>query len=409
MRRSGSLVVVVAAIAVAAPGAAFAQHEQSGHGKRGEWRIVWSLADAEGGRSDFRRLVGEGVEFPFRSRRLDDRLVFFDADGRVEQSIVLGPGEQGLASGDASAYVLWTVDPTASELRHFRFFRRGAPAPDWEVTARGDPILFAPDGSLFVVAERAKVVDRFQRREHSAGGSVQVVGAGGEVRGELPVYPLYSRFTGDGNRIALLKDGELLVVGRNGRLEWDRRVPIDEMSPREGLSQLEAAGGVVVVAGTGSVEGAEGAGFALRDVRRGSVLAYADGGKLLWRDDQPVEEELWFQLAAAIAPDGSVVATCHSSRIDVVVRLCDATTGDLLWTRSSTRGGGFRSLSVTPGGGMTVLVHGAATSDVNAWDREGVVVWEGYLPVQGKVVTIESHDLLVFDRWIVQLVPERPE
>lgn len=408
MRRSGLFFAGVAAtIVVAAP--ALAQHEQSGRGKRGEWRIVWSLADAEAGQSDFRRLVGDGVEFPFQSRGMDDRLVFFDADGRVEQTIVFGPGEQGLASADGSAYVLWTVDPTASELRSFRFFRRGEAAPAWEATERGDPIDFAPDGSLFVVAEQAKGVDRFQRRAVARGGSVQVVGAGGEVRGELPVFPLYSRCTGDGSRIALLHDGELLVVGRNGRLEWDRRVPLDEMSPREGLSQLEAAGGVVVVAGTGTAEGAGGSGFGLHVVRRGSVLAFTDGGKTLWRVDQPAEEELWFQLGAAIAPDGSVVATCHSSRRDVVVRLWEARTGEALWTRTSSRGGGFRSLSVTPSGGMTVLVHGAATSDVTAWDREGTVVWEGFLPVQGKIATIGDDDLLAFDRWIVQLVPERPE
>jgi hypothetical protein len=408
MRRNALLVTGVAAVvAVAAP--VLAQHEQSGQGKRGGWRIVWSLVDAEAGRSDFRRLVGEGVEFPFHSRRVDDRLVFFDADGRVEQTIVFGPGEQGLASADGSAYVLWTVDATASELRSFRFFRRGTATPEWEATERGDPILFAPDGSLFVVAERAKGIDRFQRREEARGGSVQVVSAAGEVRGELPVFPLYSRCTGDGGRIVMLHDGELLVVGRDGRHEWDRRVPFDEMSPREGLSQLEAAGGVVVVAGTGTAEGAGSSGYALHLVRRGSVLAFTDAGKQLWRIDQPAEEELWFQLAAAIAPDGSVVATCHSSRRDVVVRLCEARTGEELWKRTSSRGAGFRSLSVTPSGGMTVLVHGAATSDVTAWDREGAVVWEGFLPVQGKVATIGGNDLLAFDRWIVQLAPERRE
>jgi outer membrane protein assembly factor BamB len=406
---SGLLAAGAFAAIVLAAGPSPAQHELSGRGRRGEWRIVWSLADAETGRSDFRRLVGEGVDFPFRSRRAGDRLVFFDADGRVEQAIALGPGEEGLASGDASAYVLWTVDPTASALRSFRFFRRGAAAPDWEVTARGDPILFAADGSLFVVAERAQGVDRFQRAAPSAGGSVQVVGAGGEVRGELPIYPLYSRFTGDGRRIAMLHDGELLVVGRNGRLEWDRAVPLDEMSPREGLSQLEAGGGVIVVAGTGAAGDVGSSPFGLHVVRRGSVLAYADDGKLLWRHDQPADEELWFQVAAAIAPDGSVVATCHSSRRDVVVRLHEGRTGEVLWTRSASRGAGFRSLSVTPDGGMTVLVHGASTSEVTAWDREGLVVWEGYLPVQGKVAKIGSHDLLAFDQWIVELVADRTE
>jgi len=395
-------------------GPAPAQHHESGQGSRGRWEIVWSLSDAESGRSDFHARTGAAVEFPFRSRRVDDaagrRIVFLDDEGRVVQTVEFGPGEDGIAAADASTYLLWTIDPAASELRRFRFFRRGVPSPDWEVTARGEPILFAPDGSLFVVAERAKGVDRFQRSELSAGGSMQVVGAGGEVRGELPIYPLCATFTGDQRRIALLHPEELIVLGRDGRLEWEHKVPIDEISPRDGISQLVAAGGLIVVAGTGAAqEEAAGADFRLWGARHGSVVAYTDQGRRLWRHEQPDDEELWFQVSAAISPDGAVVATCHSSRRDIVVRLYEARTGELLWTRSSPRGSGFRSLSVGPGGGITVLVHGSMTSDVTAWDREGVVVWEGYMPVHGKVATIAKDDLLLFDRWIVKLTPDEVE
>jgi hypothetical protein len=406
--------VAVVAIVVGGPGEASGQHEQAGSGKRGKWRIVWSLAEADSGRSVFHDRVGEDVEFPFLSRRVDDaggpRLVFFDGEGQVAETVRFGPGEDGIASADASVYILWTVDPAAAHLRNFRFFRRGIETPDWEVTARGDPVLIAGDGSLFLVAERAKGVDRFQRVELYAGGSLQVVGAGGEVRGELPIYPSYARFTGDERRIAILHDEELVVLGRDGRLEWDRAVPIDEIAPRDGLSQLETAGGVIVVAGTGTREDESGeSSFQLHATRLGAVAAYTDAGRRLWRHEQPDGEEYWFQVSAAISVDGSVVATCHSSRREIVVRLYEAQSGELLWTRTARRGTGFRSLSVAPGGGMTVLVHGSTTTDVTAWDREGSVVWEGYLPVQGKVATIGRHDLLLFDRWIVELTPDSSE
>jgi WD40 repeat protein len=402
----------VAALAVpVAAGVAFAQHGLSGAAKRGTWRVVWTLFDAEDGQNDFRRIMGAEMRFPIRSGRISDakgeRLVLLDEDGEVERTITLGPGEEAMAAPNGSTYLLWTEDPTASEFRTFGYFRRYEEVPDWEVTARGEPILIAEDGSLFLVAERGKGVDTFRRRELFSGGTMQVVGAGGEVRGELPLYPWYAALTGDQRRIVMLHDEELIVLGRDGRLDWDRSVPIDDISLRDGISQLEAAGDVIVVSGTGRVPREPGdLGFQLHVTRRGCVIAYSDKGRRLWGHEQPDDEEYWFQVSAAISPDGTAVATCHSSRSDIVVRLYESKTGKLLWTRSARRGTGFRSLSVSHAGELIVLVHGASTTDVLAWDRAGATVWEGFLPLNAKIARIANDNLLVFDRWIVELTPE---
>ena len=66
---------------------------------------------------------------------------------------------------------------------------------------------------------------------------------------------------------------------------------------------------------------------------------------------------------------------------------------------------GTACLSISPDGQLVVLAFGDQRTYVVAWDREGSVVWEGDLPLSGRVVRIGPQGLLVAQRWIVQLTP----
>jgi outer membrane protein assembly factor BamB len=232
---------------------------------------------------------------------------------------------------------------------------------------------------------------------------VQVVDASGDVRGEMPILPVYVRLTGDGRRIAMLHPGELVVLRRDGVLDWSAPVPIDALIAREGHSQLEAAGGRIVVSGTGKVPAEESSDVAFRAQRRGTLRCFTDSGSPLWRTDQGESDALWFQISLALSQDGETLATFHSSTQKVLVQVFDAATGETLWTASAPRRPGTSCLSVSADGQLVALTHADLRTWVTAWSHEGAVVWEGEIPYTARVVRVGAGGLLVADRWIVRL------
>ena len=287
-----------------------------------------------------------------------------------------------------------------------RFYRGEEPEPAWDAVAPGEPMLFAPDGSLFVIASPDTALDRFQRAWLHPGGRVEVVDSGGNIRGELPILPAYVRLTGDGARIAMLHPGELVVLNRSGVLDWSEDVPIDAVVAREGHSQLEAAGGKIVVSGTGQIPADEVHGLMLHAERRGTLRAFTDEGKLLWKQDQDEADVLWFQISLALSRDGGTLATFHSTARELEVRVYDADDGGTLWQAHTPRRSGTSCLSVSPDGQIVVLAHGDLRTQIVAWNREGHVVWEGDIPYPARAVRIMSNGLLVADRWIARLEPD---
>ncbi len=399
------IVLLAAAVLVALPSVA----QEAGQGVVGEWTLLWRRASLADDVNRFRELVGPDVEFPIRARAIhrvnEDRLVFFDRDGFMDGELRLQPGERAVASEDGSAHLIWSADPVSRTQSHFRYYRQGNPEPDWEANAPGEPVLFAPDGSYFVIAAPDPEFDGFDRLVTDEGGSVQIVGSEGEVRGELPFHPTYAALTQDARRVALLHLKELVVLGADGRLEWNVPVPVDALIRREGRSQLEAAGGYVVVCGTGEVPGRG----TFRALRRGSIRVFQDDGTPVWSVDQPDDESLWFQLSCALAPDGSTLATFHADAREIVVQAWDMGTGERLWRRTTPRRTGGRCLSVAPRGELIVLTHGDFRTRVEAWDREGSVVWDGVVPFDSRTARIGEQHLLSAAQWIVQLQPEWPE
>ena len=379
----------------------------------GRWELVWSLSEFHGVQNRFREVIGDEAVFPVSWRRVTnrtgDRLAFFDASGDLEEAIELAPDEGAIASHDGSAYLVWTTDPIRRAYRSFRFVRRGEAPLTWEATAKGEPALLAPDGSLFVIANREDHVDPMHSGRSDTGGSLQIVGASGDVRGELPIFPFYASLTGDERRIALLHNRELVVLDRDGRLAWNREVALDQMCSREGVAQLAAAGGVIVVGGTGGREMDRRAIIGLHPVRRGAIEVFDDDGRFLWSEEQPDDTDLWFQMSAALSSDGDHLATCHSAAREIEVRLYEARTGALVWSQRTPRRDGCRVLSISERGDLVVLCHGDTRTSVTGWDREGDVVWDGVVPFSGRVATLAHGDLLVSDRWIVRLSPEYAE
>jgi outer membrane protein assembly factor BamB len=175
---------------------------------------------------------------------------------------------------------------------------------------------------------------------------------------------------------------------------------------REGHSQLEAAGGRIVVCGTGAIAAEEGGRPVLHSERRGTLRAFTDGGTLLWKHDQGEEDHLWFQIALAMSEDGGTLATFHSDERQTIVRLYEAATGELVWERATPRRGGAACLSVSADGQVIVLCCGDARTWVTAWNREGTPIWEGEIPLPSRLARIGPHGLLVSERWIARLEPE---
>lgn len=397
---------VAAALLAAAPAAAL----ETGAGRVGTWTLVWRITEMGKDVNVFRSLMAEDLRFPFRARVLEhgsgSRVLLFDADGDVEGEILLEPGERALVAEDGSAHLVWRADPLRARESEYRFYRAGNPEPAWDAVARGEPMLFAPDGSLFVIASPDTSLDRFQRAWLEPGGRVQIVDADGNVRGELPILPAYVRLTGDGQRIAVLHAGELVVLNRNGVLAWSEPVPIDAVVTREGHAQLEAAGGRIVVSGTGQIVQPESDGLQLRPERRGTLRVFTDEGRLLWKSEQPDDDELWFQISVALSADGRTLATFHATGREVVVLAYDTDSGEKLWEARVPRRAGTSCLSVSPQGQLVTLAHGDLRTHVMVWSREGDVLWEGEVPYSSRVARMEANGLLVAERWMVRLEPE---
>ena len=398
--------ILAVAFAPAAPSRAL----ETGRGITGTWTMVWRISETGKELNQFRSLAGDGVDFPFRARVLDriagPCVALFDRNGDLDGEIALQPDERALVADDGSAHLVWSPEPLHASHFAYRFYRGDDPEPAWDAVAPGEPMLFAPDGSLFVIASPDTSLDRFQRAWLHPGGRVEVVDASGDIRGELPILPVYVRFTGDGNRIAMLHPGELVVLNRNGVLDWSEDVPIDAVVAREGHSQLEAAGGKIVVSGTGQTPAEEFHGISMHAERRGTLRAFTDEGQLLWKQDQDESDALWFQISLALSEDGGTLATFHSTARELQVRVYDTDNGETLWQASTPRRAGTSCLSVSSDGQIVVLAHGDLRTQVVAWNREGHVVWEGDIPYPARTARITSRGLLVADRWIVRLEPD---
>jgi hypothetical protein len=376
---------------------------EDGAGTIGEWQLVWRYSEAEGYQNRFREMAGNDAEFPVRWRRIadgqGDRLVFFDRDGHVEGERSLAPGEDAIASDDATSVLVWSDRPESGG-RTYHFERRGLPESGWEANAAGDLIAMARDGSFFVLASRERNRDRFQRIIENGGGELQLVGREGDVLGELPVYPLFTAISADARRVFFLHNEQMLTLGRDGRLEWERPVPLDQLSSRSGVPQLAAGPGIVVACGTGPAGPPVGG---VHSPRAGTLIALDEQGRILWERRQSDEEELWFQMSAAVSPDGSVVATCHTRANVLEVRAWDSESGELLWAQTAVRGAGFRSLSLLAGGGLVVLAQCDNQTSVVAWDGEGTKVWDGDVPFASRLAKIEGDAWLVGEQWLVKL------
>ncbi len=383
---------------------------ETGPGRIGTWTLVWRITELGEDVNLFRSLMAEDLPFPFRARVVESgagsRVLLFDANGDVDGEILLEPGERALVAADGGAHLVWRADPLRARENEYRFYRSGNPEPAWEAVARGEPMLFAPDGSLFVIAAPDTSLDRFQRAWLAPGGRVQVVDADGNVGGELPILPAYVRMTGDGRRIAMLHAGELVVLNRNGILAWSEPVPIDAVVAREGHAQLEAAGGRIVVSGTGQVEDRNEDALRLRPERRGTLRVFTDEGRLLWKSEQPDDEDLWFQISVALSSDGGTLATFHATGREVVVLAYDTDSGEKLWEARVPRRAGTSCLSVSPQGRLVTFAHGDLRTHAIVWSREGDVVWEGEVPYPARVARMEVNGLLVAERWMVRLEPE---
>jgi hypothetical protein len=392
-------IVAVLALAAAPPAGA-----ESGTGRVGDWELVWRYSETEGYQNRFREIVGNETVFPFAWRRLvgeeGPRLVFFDEDGRETEAVPLSRDEHALASEDGSSWLKWAERPEDVDRHEFRYFQRGRAEADWDAVAPGRPVLMAPDGSLFVLASRTPLRDRFQRLSPQGVGLLQVVGAAGEVRGELPVFPIFSRLTADGRRIVFLHDEEVIAVGRDGVLDWQLPVTVDNLSFRDVVPQLAVGRGIVVVCGTGAREGD---GQGLHPPRQGTIVALDDAGRVKWSRRQRDEEDLWFQISAAVSSDGGTVVTAHAPPRFYEIQAWDGETGDLLWSQRVRRASGFRSLSVSPGGRVILFALGDNHTAVTAWNREGSVVWDGSVPYTSREARLAGDELLVAEQWVVKL------
>jgi outer membrane protein assembly factor BamB len=232
-------------------------------------------------------------------------------------------------------------------------------------------------------------------------GRLQLVGAGGDVLGELPIYPAYSALGGGEEHVVFLHQGQVLALDRDGRLAWEHPVPLDNLAQRGGVPQLATAPGIVVVCGTG--RSGERSGGSMHTPRRGSLIALDEDGRVLWQRSESDDEELWFQMSAVVSPDGGTVVTCHAKANVLEIRAWDAAEGDLLWTQTAVRHSGFRCVSVAPGAALVVLAQCDNQTSVDAWDGEGTTVWSGNIPLASREAKIVGDHWLAGEQWIVKL------
>jgi len=399
---------LLVSIVFACAAAASVVGAESGAGSLGDWALVWRFESGiEVNR--FRAEMGDSVPFPFRSRIVrdassGDRIVLLDPDGNSEEEFSLDPGEQIRVAHDAASWLRWSRDPVRGGLSQFRYFRRGDPEPVWEAMADGEPVLFAPDGSLFVLTSEDSSRDLYQRVSLERTGRTQLVGAGGEVRAELPVRPIFASLTGDEGHLVLFVDNELFVLTREGTLAWTAKLPIDQLIARDGHGLLQAKGGRIAIAGTGEKEPVGSSAWSVHPNRVGRIRVLDEAGRLLWKADQPEDEPLWFQITPCLSEDGTALVTVHSEASDVIVRAWDMETGEPIWMRRESRHAGVRNVSMTPDGQFVAVTHGEIRTRVKVWDREGDLVWEGTVPYSSRTPELATGGLLVAERWIVKLV-----
>ena len=387
---------------------------EKGSADRGRWEVVWRYDETNGVRTEFQPLHKEGTPFPFTWRHWNDtrgnRLQLLDETGAADRRIDLGPGERALASENGSAWIILSPDATARDSQTLHFFRKQTPDRLWDAFTGADPVLFSNDGSFLVLAAHDERYDQWSRRILDGGGRLQVIGGeAGEILGELPIYPIFARMSGDGKRIALLRDDELFVLHANGRIAWKTDVPVNNMVSREGLSHLATASDLIVVSGTGKQAASSAFYNSLHPRRREELLVFDTSGKLLWESDDPAGEELRFNLACAISPDGSTLATLRDTEREQIVTAYEARTGEKLFVQRTRRRTGARTLALSPGGELISLAFGDAPTGLTVWNRNGDLVWEGTLPLRSVRLSLHAGNLLAAEDWVVRLIPESPE
>jgi hypothetical protein len=329
-----------------------------------------------------------------------------DDIGAEDRRIELGPRERALASEDGSSFLVLSPDSTARDSYAIHFFQRESRSPLWNGYITGEPIFFAKDGSLLLLAARSENYDRFSRRVLDGSGRLQIIGGGaGEIVGEMPIYPAFVSMTSDGERIALLRDEELTVLQANGRLSWKTDVPVDNLVAREGLTHLATASDLIVVCGTGEEVTSSQFFDSLHPRRREQLLAFSTTGRLLWEGEPKADPELRFNLSCAISPDGSTLATLHDTDREQIVTVYDARNGTQLFVQRARRSPGSRTLSLSPRGELVCLSFADTRTNVSAWDRQGTLVFEGVLPLRSTKVTAANGNLLVSDEWVLHLLP----
>lgn len=412
-RRTRSVLVFAVIAAVVLSAAFTCPALESGVGDSGKWVVVWRYDEANGIRTEFKRLHEEGNSFPFKWRQWNDtrgnRLQFLDDIGAEDRRVDLGPGERALASEDGSAWIILSPDVSLRDSHILHFFRQDSPERLWDAYTGGDPVLLANDGSVLVLAAHDENEDRLSRRILDGAGRLQLIGGeAGEIRGELPIYPTFARMSGDGQRIVLLQDNELYVLQATGRIAWKTDVPLDNMVAQERLSHLATASDLVVVCGTGKTTSSSEFFDTLHPRRREELLVFNMSGRLLWDGGEDASQELRFNSACAISPDGSTIATLRDTDRDQIVTVYEARTGERLFEQRVRRHPGTRSLSISPGGDLICLAFGDVRTAISAWDRKGKVVFDGVLPLRSIDVTAHAGDLLSAEQWVVRLIPETP-
>ncbi len=396
------LIAALCLLAVALPSVA-ADWSQA---EVGEWRLVWSVSDAEGYRNDFPEL-GLEVDFPIRWRHLDDsggnRLALFDHLGRPTQEIPLGPGERALASEDGSVHVRWTTDPDDRATRHVSYWRADADSADWEASTRGEPILLASDGGVLVISPSPPAGGTLGVFHPVDEGRLLVIGSAGEVREELPFAPLRSAFGQDSRRLLFLRPGELVALERDGSLAWSIELPIDAVPAREGPIPLSCGGDLVAVCGTGKTRAGQPG--RLRPERRGHLIVYDGDGRRQWIRRQETGEETWFAASAILSPTGEHLAKVKLGPRGATFALHDGADGELLWEHVEPHRLGFRTLSLTRGARRVALSHGDVRTHISIRDRQGDLVFQALLPLGAKTVRVMEGDLLIADEWVVLFRP----